>query len=103
MLWTLRCLTCGERDPRSWTIKPPPEVAKICCGETMSPVGRVQNYTLPHTSRPHRLSQKGFRPGYQEAFGRVVEDNHQFRELQRKHNTEDADPRDRDSIPSNFA
>lgn len=69
----------------------------------MKPSSRVQTYTLPHTSRPHRLSQKGFRPGYQEAFGRVVEDNHQFRALQKKHGTEDADPRDRDNIPRDFA
>jgi hypothetical protein len=104
-LWYLACLACGHDDVRLWTFRPTDRVLKPCingCGMMELRQTKALTYALPHTSRPHRHSQKGFRPGYQEAFGRVVEDNHDFRQLQERHGTEDADAHDYENIPRDF-
>lgn len=98
-LWRGRCRACGVKDDRTWPYRPGAPACRSC-GEplALSQTPPVR-YSLPHISRPSRMSRKGFTPGWSSAFGCDVESPEHMRHLQKKNGTEDADPRDKDNIP----
>lgn len=97
-LWRGTC-RCGERDARSWTYKPNAPTCTACGRVLALKLGPVVRFSLPHSSRPARHSQKGFTPHYNESFGCKVESVQHLHHLQEKHGCEDADPRDKDNVP----
>lgn len=104
-LWKLVCRKGHYEDPRTWTVRPTEAVLKPCprCRKTMRlRRTRVVRYTLPNTSHPRMLSQKGFTPHYNEGFGRRVEDAYDFKRLLKKNGCEIAPPDQKKNIPSDF-
>lgn len=87
------CRGCGFENGPYWHRAEVPDDPKCAwCG------GRVKVLSVAggrptHTSRPHSLSQKAFKPHYSDSFGVKVEDVHHYKSLMKKHNSEPADPK----------
>ena len=99
--WVRRCSRgCPDNGP--YYVPPDDSPCAWCEGKVK--VVRCRGGRPVHTSRPARLSQKGFNrySGYQEAFGQEVRSPQHFKHLQKRHGTVDADGTEYNQIPRGF-